>query len=188
MPKNKAKNTPQQIQALRAGNKEAFRAVFMEYQPHLYRYLWLRVRSVEMAEDLVQETFVRLWQTRKKLDPGHNLEVYLFRIARNLAINTMRTIKRRQTFRFNDELNPLSSISTDDTVEYTQLAQLIDDVILSLPEKSRTAFLLSRYEELSHKEVAAVMGVSVKTVEKHIGKVLEVLKKQLAKFEFIAQT
>ncbi|MFQ5706764.1 MAG: RNA polymerase sigma factor [bacterium] len=185
MAETKIKLTQEDIQALRCGDKDVFRAIFLEFQPRLYRFLWLKLRSVEIAEDLVQETFLRLWQARKRLNRESNLEIYLFRIASNLATDFLRKAKRQKPVQSIDEEHTLASQSSESAPEYRQLAQIIDDTICFLPDRPRTAFLLSRYEELPHKEIAEVMGISIKTVEKHIGKALLILKKRLEKLDLV---
>lgn len=174
-----------QIEALRQGDRELLHEIFIELQPRIYRFVWLRSKSVELAEDVVQETFLRFWDSRKNLKTGTNIETFLFRIASNLATDHLRKDERHR------ELSPeksgalASTISADETAEYNQLAEIIDDIISSMSEAPRTAFTLSRYEALQHKEIAEVMGISVRTVEKHISKALQTLKEKLQALDIV---
>jgi len=185
MPTPKFTLTPEQIQALRAGDGEIFRRLYLEFQPRLYRFLWLKWRSVERAEDLAQETFLRLWETRDRLRPDGNLEIYLFRIAGNLATDALRAQQRRPAIAPLETAPLFASPTPEDAVVYQEMAHRIDAIVSQLPDGPKTAFLLSRYEELSHAEIGAIMNISVKTVEKHIGKALQALRAGLGKLALL---
>lgn len=168
----------QDINLLRAGNEAAFEALFMAYQPRLFRFIWLRLHSIEAAEDLVQETFFRLWKTRDRLKPYKNLEIYLFRIASNLTIDYMRKVRRKPLVL--EAPDTLSSASTPETTFFAnQTSELITRTTMKLPERQRDAFVLSRFEGFSHAQIAKIMGISTKTVEKHIGSALKTLRREL---------
>lgn len=186
MPAKKFTPTSEQIQALRAGDKEIFRRLYFEFQPRLYRFLWLKLRSVERAEDLVQETFLRVWETCDRLRPDGNLEIYLFRIASNLATDALRAQQRRPSTTSLNTTPLLDSCTTEDAVAYQELTHRIEAIVSQLPDGPKTAFLLSRYEELSHAEISAIMKISVKTVEKHIGKALQALRAGLGKLDLLS--
>ncbi len=172
----------QDVLALKAGDQRVLRKIFFEMQPRVYRFLWLKTRSVEISEDLVQQTFMRLWDARKKLRATSNLETYIFRIASNLATDELRRSDRQKEVHL-EVTEPVAATSADSEVRYNQLAQAVDRIVSTLPDAPRTAFLLSRYEGLSHKEIAEVMNISIKTAEKHISKALQVLKEGLKDFD-----
>lgn len=171
--------TPEQLHALHAGDRRVFQLIFAEFQPRLYRFLWLKLRNVQHAEDLVQETFLRLWKARTQLRAETRLTTYLFRIAANLATDFFR--------RTSLPTAPLETIiatlpapsALETTLEHEQLAQAVNTILATMPDGPRTAFVLSRYEDLAYAEIAEVMGLSLKTVEKHLGKALLVLRAKL---------
>jgi len=175
--------TAEDIKALRSGDRSVFRKLFQGYQPRLYRFLWLKLRSVEIAEDLIQETFVRLWQNRGTLDPEKNLDIYLFRIATNLVIDFFRS-NAAKTHQLKNPTAIDARQKTDSAAEFHQLRESVDNALSRLPDGPRTAFILSRYEELTHEEIAEVMGISIKTVEKHIGRALQVVREHLHNLEW----
>ncbi len=171
--------TPEQLHALHEGDQRVFRMIFVEFQPRLYRFLWLKVRNVQHAEDLVQETFFRLWQARTQLRAETRLEIYLFRIAANLATDYFRRAHPSNTPLETVALTLPAPSAIDATLEHEQLAQAVAEIIRTLPEGAATAFTLSRYEDLTYAEIAEVMGLSIKTVEKHLGKALHILRERL---------
>ncbi len=175
--------TEKDVAALRAGDTAALERIFIALQPRVFRFLWVRTRSLEMSEDLVQETFLRLWDGRDRLRPTDRLETYVFRTASNLLTDTLRRDERHRELQAANVKPEVSATTSSDSAESKRLAQIVDHIVATLPDASRTAFALSRYEELTHKEIAEVMDISVKTVEKHISKALQVLKTELEKFD-----
>lgn len=174
-----------QIEALRQGDLELLHEIFVELQPRIHRFVWLRSRSEQLAEDVVQETFLRFWDSRTKLKTGTNIETFLFRIASNLTTDQLRKNERHNELNLENACAVTASASTDEIAEYNQLVEIIDSIISSLPDAPRTAFTLSRYEALQHKEIAEVMGISIKTVEKHISKALQTLRDELQQFDIV---
>lgn len=179
MPSPKFTLSSQQLRALLAGDKQIFKNIFDEFQPRLYRFLWLKVRDVQHAEDLTQETFFRFWKARRQLRDADRLEIYLFRIAANLAVDFFRH-RKQPSMPLESEARSLLAPQTAEAVfEYEQLSQTVAAIIADMPEGPATAFTLSRYENLTYEEIAEVMGLAVKTVEKHMGKALKTLREKL---------
>jgi len=185
MKKSQSTVTAEHIRALRDGDQQALRHIFDELQPKVQRFLWLKIKSVEIAEDLVQETFLRLWENRARLKPEAKIETYIFRIASNLATDQLRKADRHKELPTEDHVATADG-STNLLAEGNQLAQIVDQILHRLPDAPRTVFILSRYEGLSHKEIGAVLNISIKTVEKHIGKALRFLKTELEKLDLIS--
>lgn len=176
--------TKKHIQALRAGDQNVLHWIFTTLQPRIYRFFYFKLNSVEIAEDLVQETFLRLWEARTRLKTDTNLETYIFRIATNLATDQLRRMERNMEVQTEKEL-AAPGLDSGGDAELAQLQKIISKIVLSLPDGSRTAFILSRQENLSHKQIAEIMDISVKTVEKHIGRALQILKERLEKFDIV---
>lgn len=179
MPSPKFTLTPEQLHALHAGDRQVFKRIFDEFQPRLYRFLWLKLRHVQHAEDLVQETFFRLWKARDQLRAETRLEIYLFRIAANLTTDFFRRSKLATASLESVALTLPAPNALETTIEHEQLAHAVAEILTTLPDGPRTAFVLSRYENLSYAEIAEVMGLSIKTVEKHLGNALLILRQQL---------
>lgn len=89
MSRSSSQIPPEKIKALSRGDKAALEWIFERTQPGVYRYIWLKTGSIETAEDLVQETFVRLWENRKKLKVSGRIEAFIFRIASNLTTDAV---------------------------------------------------------------------------------------------------
>lgn len=149
----------------------------------LYRPLCIHARaylqSREEAEEVVQSVFLVFWEKRNQLDIESNLTSYLYRSVRNHALNVIKheTVKRKHS---GYVINHTSEESHDhDTIETSELEHKISTALETLPEQCRLVFTMSRYKEMKYAEIAAELGISVKTVENHMGKALRLLREQL---------
>lgn len=170
---------------VRAGDEQAFRALFDALYDPLLRFAFSTVRDASLAEDLVQEAFVRLWDLRESLDPSLPVRAYLYRAVRNLALNSRRNAGTRQrlleeTVVTETAAVPRASTRPDDAVVGAELATRLAAMIDDLPPRQREAIRLSRMEGLSHEEVAAAMGCAARTVNNHLVAALATLRQRLA--------
>ncbi len=166
--------------AIRSSDRDAFAALFAKMHDPLFRYAEYIVHDSEVAADLVQETFSKLWQVRDGLDEARSLKAFLFQVIRNLALNHERWKKRHRT----EGLDAAVSVSSDEhgideALDAQSLQTMVNSWIDAMPDRRREAFLLSRREGLSHEEISQLMGLAVKTVNNHIVLALQHLRKQL---------
>ena len=166
------------IREMSRGKDRAFRELVQRYQSPLYTYA-LRFSGVkEEAEDTVQETFLRLYANRHKLDASKSLKAYLFRICRNLLIDATR--KKRFTGQEpSAQADP--SPSPDERIHKKEWQAILMRAIETLPENQRTAILLRHTQELSYAEISEVMGLSVSAVESLLVRGRKSLKACLSK-------
>lgn len=163
--------SPEQI---RKGNKKAFKKLFEEYYVRLHRFVWGYVKSKAVAEELVQDLFLSIWENRADLDIEQSLKSYLFRAARNRSIDWLRHQKVEQEWR--DEKRELNKqrrgSDQSERLHKRWMLDLVEEAIRTMPERRREVFMLSRYEKMTYKEIAEFLDISVSTVETHIGKAL----------------
>lgn len=167
---------------VRASDDAAFRLLFERYQPVLFRSMLAAVGDGDQAHEIVQETFVRLWDRRASLRSDLPLPGYLFRIARNLIRDAAK--HRSVQIRHESDVPPPERSETDDPERWLhmrlleeRLAGIIRD---ELPDKCREVFVLSRVEGWTNGEIAGRLGISVKTVENQITKALKIVRRKLA--------
>lgn len=174
-----------QVLAIRAGNEQAFRQLFDALYGPLLGFARSLVRDEAVAEDVVQEAFVRLWDRRERLDEEIPLRAWLFRTVRNLALNIRRDTTTRERL-LGDPLvadtaaAPRPPAAPDVATEGTDLHARVTLLVTELPPRQREALLLSRVEGLSHAEVAAAMGCAPRTVNNHLVAALGTLRRRLA--------
>lgn len=172
------------IERVRNSDKEAFRLLFERFQPALFRYVLYRLRDTDAAHDVVQDTFVRVWQHRSSLKPDAPFLPYVLRIGSNLVLDNVKYREVRR--RLEEEVPPIAVSELDSPEQFlhlTLLEEKVSEVVWTkLPERCRRVFLLSRMEGMSNAEIAARLGVSVKTVENQMTRALKTLRRHLAAY------
>lgn len=168
------------LEQLKSGNSKALEAVYKRYYVQLCQVAFRKLEDEALVEELVQDVFLNLWTKRKELDVNGSLIAYLYATLRNKALHEIRAkiIKARHYLHISERGKGYSADPEDDYVA-KEMARKVMEVVESLPTQCREAFLLSREEQLSYKAIAARMHISVNTVEKHIGKALKILKREL---------
>jgi RNA polymerase sigma-70 factor (ECF subfamily) len=172
---------------LTESDRSAYEAVFREMYEPLVRYACSITKSRASAGDIVQDVFVDLWESRSALDPSQSLEAYLYRSVRNRAYNLHRN-RRTRTDKADDvQDEPVGHLSRppspDDAVDARDLEERLKAWIDDLPERQREALELSRFQGLSHEDVAEVMEISPRTVNNHIVRALRSLRERIRTYE-----
>ncbi len=162
-----------------AGDPSAFEELFRQYHTPLVRYACRFTRDEEAAYDILQDVFMRLWEKRDELTVHTSLQGLLYTMVRNSALN-----RNRDTGKFvgmPDELPDelISAPSADKDLETRDLSERIRNWIAELPPRRAEAFVLSRFHGLKHKDIAAIMKVSKRTVDTHILLALQFLRTRL---------
>lgn len=165
---------------IRQGDEAAFDAIFRAQYPPLVGMAEGMLRSRAVAEEIVQDVMLELWRRRESLPVEESLRAYLFRATRNRALNHLRhsRVEREgQPHAAGPIAEPARAPSTliEEEIDVA-LREAIDD----LPERCREVFELSRVHGLRYAEIAATLGISVKTVEAQMGKALRMLRERLA--------
>ena len=161
------------LQSLRQGSYDAFDALYMRYAPHVEAFAFCMLKNRSEAEDLAHDIFLKIWETRESIGRIKSFRSYLFRMTKNAVFDIFEH-KSVQT-RYDD-------ISTKVATE--DLLMIIDMAVEQMPEQRQRVFRLSRYEGLSHQQIAQKLGVTPKTVEYHIRTALAELKKIIGVIAF----
>lgn len=176
------------IQSIRKGNSTSFELVFKTYYPKLCTFAFGYTRQLESAEDIVKDFFVKLWTDRETLNITSSLSGYLFHSVRNACINYLqRDISRNKSLSL-DEIDRLGikinePMSQNYLLEKIYAEELESQIMIEigrLPEGCKEIFRLSRFENLSHKEIAAKLNIAENTVKVQIYKALKRIKKAVS--------
>ncbi|WP_347158418.1 RNA polymerase sigma-70 factor [Pontibacter chitinilyticus] len=157
---------------------QQYETLFRRHYPRLCRHVHRMLGDMDAAEDVVQEAFVQFWNLENR-QAVENPEAYLFRSAINKALNYACSQKRRHTMGLEYQQQQAKTSAAGQYLELQELQQKVQQAIDTLPPACRKVFLLSRYEEMSHKEIAAFLNISTNTVDNHIKKALAILRKVL---------
>jgi RNA polymerase sigma-70 factor (family 1) len=170
---------------LAADDASALRALFDDTYEPLWRSVMRLVGDEAAARDLAQDAFVRVWDRRATLDPSLSLRALLYRTVRNLALNQLRDEQTRRHLLEDPGsaaigARPRDPASADQQLEASELAERLQQFIAELPPRQQEALRLSRFDGLSHQEIADVMGCAPRTVNNHLVRALEQLRSRLS--------
>ena len=174
------KTTPTQSTSPRTSQPVDDQKAFVEqlFRTHyaaLCRAVYRIVRDQDTAEDIVQDVFLKVWRGQT-LAADQPAKAYLFRAAINTALNFLE--KNRRNVAWDDTLAERSGENhTEEALDYQETSQRISQALDRLPPKCKVVFSLSRFEDMSYAEIAQHLDISVKAVEKHMGKALKIMRK-----------
>lgn len=171
--------------ALPEGNINDFEALFKLYYAPLVVYACRFVADTEIAREIVQDFFVRLYEKRHTLSIDTSIKSYLYRSVYNCCINfiNQRTIQDKHLR--NIDMEKVDEDNLENEINRIELQQKISEVIESLPAKCRRIFTMNRLEGLRNEEIAAKLNLSKRTVETQISKALKILRQKLANFGMV---
>ncbi len=169
------------ILQIKHGDKKAFEDTFHAYYSALCGFAMRFVRDPDEAEEVVQDTFVRIWQKREQISINHSLKSYLFQSVRNSCLNTLKHQVVVREYESDQQMYALREDMVDSVVT-DELESKIKATIGLLPPERKKIFLMSRDEGLRYAEIAEKLNISVKTVENQIGRALKFLREELADF------
>ncbi len=172
------------LESLRLGHEAAFDTVFRMYYQPLCRYAQRMLEGdPDDAEEIVQQTFVKLWEQRERLDIQWTLKAYLYKMVHNRCLNWIRDHRSRQApLEIQEDASAASGAA--DQLHGDDLQRAMAAALDKLPPQCRKIFELSRFEELKYREIADQLDLSVKTVEVQMGKALRLLRSYLSDFLF----
>jgi RNA polymerase sigma-70 factor (ECF subfamily) len=165
------------IHLLAQGNEQAFRKIFDYYSSKLYNYTFRLTHNEELAEEIVMDTFLKIWINRADLASINSFDSYLYTVVRNQAFNA---IKRRS-----HEAAILKELSlsksefqdcTEETVIYNDYKHLLHEAVNQLPPRQKLVYILSRDEGLKYDEIANQLELSKNTVKSHLKKAVSTLR------------
>ena len=174
---------------VKAGDESSFDLLLQKYRSPLVNFLFRMVRDTATAEDLAQEVFLRVYRARKQYSPSAKFTTWLFRIATNLALNSVRDNRHHQLDVSLDapveedqaptEL-PAREMRIDEYMVERDRSEFIRKMIAGLPEKQRVAVLLHKYEEMDYGEIAKILDCSESALKSLLFRAYENLRVQLA--------
>jgi RNA polymerase sigma-70 factor, ECF subfamily len=166
---------------IKLGDGQAFELLFRKYYLCLCVFANKFLNDPEESREIVQEVFMKIWEGRDDIDPEDSLKSYLFKITQNLSLNRLRKKKVESKY---VEIYKLvyidhNELSSHESLLAMELEDTITTAINNIPPKCRRVFELSRMEGLRYSEIAELLNISVKTVEAHMSKALNILRFEL---------
>lgn len=170
------------VQQLMAGNNKAFRKLFDTYRNDVYAYSISMLKTKVLAEEIVQDVFLKIWQHRDRLNPDLSFKSYVFTITRNLTFNLISKVANNRKLKeevFYESQKSYSPI--EDKIAETDYEIIKMKAIDQLPPKRKIIFEMSRNEGKSYDEISKELNISVSTVKGQMSKALATIKDFLQK-------
>ena len=171
------------ILRLIGGDEDAFCELYATYKNRLIYFAMRFLKSREYAEDVFQDAFTVVWQSRRFINPDASFSSYLYTIMRNRILNQLRNAANEEKLK--ERIFSQALDYTEDTkreVMLNDLKSLISHALQQLTPRQREIFEMSREAQLSHKEIADKLGISINTVQEHISTSLKLIRTYLIKY------
>lgn len=181
MSANRVYDEKELLARIAEGDENAFSVLFETYLDRLKPFIEKLTVSPDDTREIIQETFVRIWLSRDKLQHVEHPSAYIFKIAANqYHMYIRRRLSQERAVSGYEETVPQSSNTTENTLRLNELHRLIQDAISKLPEKRRLIFHMSRNEGMSIREIATALDLSPKTVKNTLFTALTNIRQYLA--------
>jgi RNA polymerase sigma-70 factor (family 1) len=161
-------NERELLRQVAKGDEAAFRILFDAYRNRLYFYILRITASKEAAEDVLQNTFLKLWLNRQELDGVQNFNAWLFRISQNDVMNSLRRRALEATILQRELARPVPGMEAGELLHYKQVREIIQKAVDTLPPQQKKVYILRREEGLKIKEIAHTLDISPLTAKKHL--------------------
>ncbi len=170
----------QLLNLLKKGNELALGILMDRYSEKLAKYVFQVLKSRDLTEEAVANVFVKLWQHRKQINICSSLKAWLYRVAKNEALNLLDKENRKHSASNVDDFSIVSPLAApDQALHYDDLTKKIDDLISHLPGRRGMIFRLSRIDGLKYEEIADIMSISVNTVQNQMVQAVKYMTRQL---------
>lgn len=164
-------------------DEDAFCELYAKYKQRLLFFAMKFVKQIDIAEDIYQDAFSVIWQSRRFLDPEKSFSSYLFTIVKNRLLNTLRDIDNHQKLKAHIVSNAINyADTTNQYLQFNELNTILNQAMQELTSRQRQVLEMSRNENMSHKEIAEILNISVLTVQEHISIALKNIKKYLHQY------
>lgn len=183
------------IEKFQEGDLSAFHELFNRHKTNVINLSYRFVQNRETAEDVAQDVFIKIYEKKVKFDPKAKFTTWLYRVTVNASIDRTRkkgffnrsldekiTDAEGETRNFSEALGDPKAVSPKEAMHHEELKILIQAEIRKLPEKLRAVILLYQFEEMPYRDIAQVVGISEKAVERRIYHAREILRSALSRF------
>lgn len=167
------------VKLLINNDEAAFSELYVRYKNKLMAFCFTYLKSTDEAEDLVQELFLYIWESRYFINEERSFSSYLYTIAHNRVLNYFRNVdvKLKVETLLAKQIPQYEEIIESDII-YKEYLSMLKQVITQLPPQRKRIFNMSREQNLTHKEIAEILGISPHTVQEHISESLHFIKNQ----------
>jgi len=169
------------VEGLKKGDMASFDIIYRTYSKRLFGFVFQIIKNESDAEEIVQEVFVKIWESRHKIDNFTLFDSYLFTIAYNITVSLIR--KKISEKKYIDYIKSIQNVpeinNSFDEREFIIISKQIQNLIEQLPTRQKEVFILHREKGMAYKEIAEKLNISLNTVENHMSRALKFLRKNI---------
>lgn len=166
----------QLIRAIKGGDTKSYEKLFERYYDRYFSFACALLHDADAAEDVLQNVFLKLWIGRDRLDENRSIENYLLVSVRNEIFDYLRLKYNQTVVRGETPEKEDASADIEEEMFWSETSDRMDKIIKNMPPQRQRIFMMSRYENMASKDIADALGLSVRTVERHIYLALQDLK------------
>lgn len=157
---------------------ERFKKEFIPYHQKLYRIAFRIVQNQIHAEDIIQDTYIKLWEKRHDLDHIKNYESFIIMVLRNMCLDFLRSIKNKRTEEYNPEMNDITETSLSKQLEIKDNAECMKKLINELPEQQKQVIMFKDWDGYSNEEIEMIMGLSATNIRVILSRARKTVREQ----------
>ncbi len=178
---NNSTSNTELVKRLKTGDVAAFDGIYNKYCHKLHGFVFMYLKQEEDAEEIVQEVFIKIWESKAKIDLSASFESFLFTIAYNATMSLLR--KRVCENKSREYLKSLQQTGAEeqvsDEIHFKELDRKVQSLLQQLTPRQKEIYLLSREDGLTHREIAQKLGISESTVNNHLVTIIKYLKSHI---------
>jgi RNA polymerase sigma-70 factor (ECF subfamily) len=182
MPLNNNFDESKLLLELSQGSEPAFTELYNRYKNNVYATALKITKSKILAEEVVQDVFLKIWQNQENLAEITNFENYLFIISRNHIFDMIKKIARETTLAVDVNYKNTASEDTDTAIKDDQYNIILNQIIDQLPPQQQKIYKMARWEGLSHQKIGENLGISTETVKKHMAQALKFVRFKISPY------
>lgn len=172
------------IEDIRKGDLKAFEAFFNHYYARVRNFACGMVKDIDEAENIAQNVFMKIWINRRKLSTEKSMDSYVFTIVRNEILDSFRSASYSLNYKefIREHSSEISDVDIEADYNIKEIKEIVDETVSRMPAQRKQVFMMSRKEYLTNDEIAERLGISKRTVEKHISLALQAIRNNLGEF------
>ena len=173
------------VELLQQGKDKAFDELYFRYRDLLVRFVYVRMKSIPIAEEIVQEVFTTIWERRKVLVIQKKFSAYIYTSVRYVTLDYIKAHTITDQYIREVAGNNIVTSNSNNTIEsiyHDELQEAVDKATMLLPKKAKEVFVLSRFKQYTNKEIAEELNISLETVKYHISYALKFMRSYLGEF------
>jgi RNA polymerase sigma-70 factor (ECF subfamily) len=167
------------VEGVKLGMASAFDQLYELYANRLYHFALSILKSKQDAEEVVQNTFFKIWEKRHSLESNTSFKAYIFKIAYHVTVDLLRDRLKEKKYQDNLVGKATANFNLEDSIDFADLLDRVNEIVKELPPRKSEIYQLSRVDHLSYGEIAEKLNISVKTVENAINFSIHFIKKRL---------